>query len=432
MKCINCYREIKDGLKFCNYCGSKQPKDREAYEREHPELADAMPESEVMEQIKLAQEEQQRLEAEAERQRLEAEAERQRLVQAQQSAFPNAEQLAGGNEEYNIPSMGDSPQAGVSFFPSAGNSPAPGSAPSPAPGPAPSPVPSPVAPSLDGGEPEQQFIAPVTPVVTPRVIPRAEPAPVPSIQPAMPGSQSMPCPECGTPLPPMASTCPACGYSIGESTVLGQSLQPVQPVQPMQSPSVPVMPMAGGTPPSASPQQLQNKVSKNKSLIIAAAVVIAVALIGGIIYALNSGGQGVATHSQYATSGTDGYQLMTGITSTSGSNNGGLVELGSPIKLEVAGSGDMVDLTAVVTLKRTSKTKVNHTPPQQVLTIAGRDADNSHVSIILNADSESSKKILQWLYQPAGTATDVKFKGRVRKQDLDLINHKSTNNTIKL
>ena len=53
MKCINCYREIADNLKFCTYCGTKQPLDREAYEREHPELADALPEEELMSKVEL-------------------------------------------------------------------------------------------------------------------------------------------------------------------------------------------------------------------------------------------------------------------------------------------------------------------------------------------------------------------------------------------
>ena len=52
MKCINCYKEIKNTMKFCNYCGTKQPADRAAYEREHPELADALPEDLIMKQIK--------------------------------------------------------------------------------------------------------------------------------------------------------------------------------------------------------------------------------------------------------------------------------------------------------------------------------------------------------------------------------------------
>lgn len=53
MKCINCYREIADGLKFCPKCGFKQPDDRAAYELEHPELADAMPEDEILEQVNM-------------------------------------------------------------------------------------------------------------------------------------------------------------------------------------------------------------------------------------------------------------------------------------------------------------------------------------------------------------------------------------------
>lgn len=51
MKCIHCYREIEDGLKFCTKCGFQQPEDREAYEREHPELAEAIPEDEMLERI---------------------------------------------------------------------------------------------------------------------------------------------------------------------------------------------------------------------------------------------------------------------------------------------------------------------------------------------------------------------------------------------
>ncbi|MBR2146059.1 MAG: hypothetical protein IJ925_01195 [Muribaculaceae bacterium] len=67
MKCINCYKEIKDTLKFCKYCGTKQPVDRAAYEREHPELADAIPEDEVLAQIKEAEEKARRERETAER-----------------------------------------------------------------------------------------------------------------------------------------------------------------------------------------------------------------------------------------------------------------------------------------------------------------------------------------------------------------------------
>lgn len=53
MKCVNCFREIDDGIKFCPKCGFIQPEDREAYEREHPELADALPEEELMSKVEL-------------------------------------------------------------------------------------------------------------------------------------------------------------------------------------------------------------------------------------------------------------------------------------------------------------------------------------------------------------------------------------------
>ncbi|MBR5639953.1 MAG: hypothetical protein IKW83_09345 [Muribaculaceae bacterium] len=56
MKCINCYREIADGLKFCPKCGTMQPEDREAYELEHPELAEAIPEEEILEKMNLTTE----------------------------------------------------------------------------------------------------------------------------------------------------------------------------------------------------------------------------------------------------------------------------------------------------------------------------------------------------------------------------------------
>ena len=50
MKCVKCYREIDEHLKFCTYCGAKQPLDRAAYEREHPELAEALSDDELLEQ----------------------------------------------------------------------------------------------------------------------------------------------------------------------------------------------------------------------------------------------------------------------------------------------------------------------------------------------------------------------------------------------
>ncbi len=82
MKCVKCYREIDEHLKFCTYCGAKQPVDRAAYEREHPELAEALSDDELLEQQRqrqvmeaerLRQEAERKAQEEAERLRLEAE-----------------------------------------------------------------------------------------------------------------------------------------------------------------------------------------------------------------------------------------------------------------------------------------------------------------------------------------------------------------------
>ncbi|MBR5085989.1 MAG: zinc-ribbon domain-containing protein [Muribaculaceae bacterium] len=84
MKCISCYREIKDTVKFCNYCGTKQPADRAAYELEHPELADALPEEEVkkiLEEQERERQEQERLRQELEEQQRQEE---QRRLEEQQ------------------------------------------------------------------------------------------------------------------------------------------------------------------------------------------------------------------------------------------------------------------------------------------------------------------------------------------------------------
>ena len=93
MKCINCYREIEDNLKFCNFCGAKQPVDREAYEREHPELTEALSEEEVMEKERQMQiEETERLRQEAELKEQE-EAER-KAQEAEEQARAEAERKA--------------------------------------------------------------------------------------------------------------------------------------------------------------------------------------------------------------------------------------------------------------------------------------------------------------------------------------------------
>ena len=93
MKCINCYREIEDNLKFCNFCGAKQPVDREAYEREHPELTEALSEEEVMEKERQMQiDETERLRQEAE-QKEQEEAER-KAQEAEEQARAEAKRKA--------------------------------------------------------------------------------------------------------------------------------------------------------------------------------------------------------------------------------------------------------------------------------------------------------------------------------------------------
>ena len=97
MKCINCYREIDDNLKFCNFCGAKQPVDREVYEREHPELAEALSEEEVMEQ------ERQRQIEESERLRQEAELKEQEEVERKaREAEEKAQAEAKAREESSV------------------------------------------------------------------------------------------------------------------------------------------------------------------------------------------------------------------------------------------------------------------------------------------------------------------------------------------
>ena len=97
MKCINCYREIDDNLKFCNFCGAKQPVDRKAYEREHPELAEALSEEEVMEQ------ERQRQIEESERLRQEAELKEQEEVERKaREAEEKAQTEAKAREESSV------------------------------------------------------------------------------------------------------------------------------------------------------------------------------------------------------------------------------------------------------------------------------------------------------------------------------------------
>ena len=99
-------------MKFCTYCGAKQPLDRAAYELEHPELANALSEEEQQEL------ERQRQIEEAERQRIEAErlaqeeAERRAREEANRQAREEAlaqNQVAQQYPKYQEDSLGNQP-----------------------------------------------------------------------------------------------------------------------------------------------------------------------------------------------------------------------------------------------------------------------------------------------------------------------------------
>ena len=366
MKCIGCYREIKDGLKFCNFCGTKQPKDREAYELEHPELKDAIPESDVMKQLSETV----------------PEPAPEPQFEMPQTFDPEPVMEQSWNVETpTAPELAQQP-AETTFHP----------------------TPTSVANATP---------APVTPVPAPAPARRAESRLTP-----------ITCPACGAQLSPMASSCFQCGYVFNNDQTM---------MAPRPEITAPPVVHEAEHKHSNPVDSLTQKANKNKPLVIAVAAVLAVAILGGIIYALTSGGPNhfevTATTGGNAQQG-DQFSLTSGITSTMGAKNGSLVEMGTPIKFNITGSGNSVNVVATVTLKRTSTSKVNHSPENQRLEISGRDADNSDVKILLNADHDAKLKILEWLYKPAGTQVEVNFSGIASQSDLDKINHKATNNNI--
>ena len=178
MKCINCYREIADNLKFCTYCGTKQPLDREAYEREHPELADALSEEEQQEL------ERQRQIEEAERQRQEAERQRQEAERlAQEEAERKAQEEAMAAQAQAIEEAQSAYNGDNGYVPES----------------------EPVA--IEAQAPELQQYQQST----------VEYAPQPS-------SNLIACPDCGHMVSPRAQSCPSCGYPI--ATIAPPELAP--------------------------------------------------------------------------------------------------------------------------------------------------------------------------------------------------------------
>lgn len=176
MKCINCYREISATLKFCPACGTKQPVDRAAYEREHPELADAMSEDEISSMISLQQTQQAALAQE--RQRLEEDMKLQEEMMRQEPMMPSAAQ----------------PQpAAVSFQA------------------APQEIGTP-PPIIPQPAPAQDVIATPPPLSAAPMAPMATtPPPIVMAGAAQPAGALLKCPDCGNPVPANAPQCGRCG-----------------------------------------------------------------------------------------------------------------------------------------------------------------------------------------------------------------------------
>ena len=121
MKCVKCYREIDEHLKFCTYCGAKQPVDREAYEREHPELAEALSDDELLEQQRQRQvmEAERKAREEAER-KVKEEVERKLREEAERKAKSDAERRAKEESELSLiicPNCGQEVSSDVNFCP---------------------------------------------------------------------------------------------------------------------------------------------------------------------------------------------------------------------------------------------------------------------------------------------------------------------------
>ena len=135
-----------------------------------------------------------------------------------------------------------------------------------------------------------------------------------------------------------------------------------------------------------------------------------------------------------AASGNDeqGYtfSVQNGISGTTGSKNCFIPELGAPITFEVAGEGDILDVTDTVKLKHKDKTEIEDLTEPVKLWISGRDEDNGDVKLTLTADEDSQAKIAEWLKAAPGEEVEVVFKANLPKADMDKLNAKECTNTL--
>ena len=124
------------------------------------------------------------------------------------------------------------------------------------------------------------------------------------------------------------------------------------------------------------------------------------------------------------------FSVQNGISGTTGSKNCFIPELGAPITFEVAGEGDILDVTATVKVKHTDKTEVEEMTEPAKLWISGRDEDNKDVKLTLTADEDSQAKLVEWLKAAAGEEVEVVFKAKLPKADMDKLNAKECTNTL--
>ncbi len=220
MKCVKCYREIDEHLKFCTYCGAKQPLDRAAYELEHPELADALSDDELLEQQRqrkiqeaerLRQEAERKAQEEAERLRLEAERlrlETERLrLEAELKEKEETERKTREEVENNFivcPNCGEKVSADVNFCSNCAY---------------------PIALQNKGSELQQDSTLPppLTVVDTPP-LPQMEPTPQHeepspqqvehSLPPPLEEEEFFHCPICGAAVKEGSAACISCGHEL--------------------------------------------------------------------------------------------------------------------------------------------------------------------------------------------------------------------------
>ncbi len=137
------------------------------------------------------------------------------------------------------------------------------------------------------------------------------------------------------------------------------------------------------------------------------------------------------TSDEPATDAAEGYtfSVQNNITGTTGPNCF-LPQLGAPISFEVTGEGDILDVAATVKIKHSDKTEVKDARATSELWISGRQDDTRDTKIVLTADEDNQKKLVEWFGKPANEEVEITFKGRIPKADLDKLNAKECTNTL--